>query len=297
MSTRALLGAADVDDGQLAVMVAALLGEDRVELLDISVSPVDYDLPSITTVGRYWVSGHAATANGPTPFRMFVKHVQCWSQSPLFESVPPPIRPMAAASVPWRTEPLAYRSDLAQRLPLGLSMPTVLGVYDLDELSASVWLTEVPATDWPWDLDRHRRAAYLLGRLAASPTLAPLADLGGHLSTVTAYVEGRLRHQVIPMLHDDGLWAHPLLAHSFGPDLRDRMRDAAVQAPRWGAELDAGPLVTGHGDACPNNLLGAPERDSFVLIDFGFWNRFPLAFDLGQLVLVRCSSAVDRRPP
>ncbi|MEO8829029.1 phosphotransferase [Lapillicoccus sp.] len=294
MNTRALLGVADVGDEELDTMVASLLGEERVEILDLAVSVVDYDLPSITTAGRYWVSGHAATANGPKPFRIFVKHVQCWSRSPLFASVPPEIREMAAAGVPWRTEPLVYRSELAERLPTGLSMPTVLGVYDLDELSASMWLAEVPATDWPWDVDRYRRAAYLLGRLAGSPTVAPLADLGAHAWTVRDYLEGRFRHQVVPMLDDDRLWSHPLLAHSFGPELRHRMRNAAVQAPRWVAELDGAPLVTGHGDACPNNLMGAPHRDNFVLIDFGFWKPLPLGFDLGQLVLGEVQ--LGRRP-
>jgi hypothetical protein len=294
VSTRALLGAADVGDEELATMVASLLGEKQVELLDIEVSPVDYDLPSITTASRHWVSGHASTANGATPFRIFVKHVQCWSRSPLFESVPPDIRDMAAASVPWRTEPLVYRSDLAERLPDGLSMPRVLGVYDLDELSAAIWLAEVPATDWPWDLERHRRAAYLLGRLAASPTVARLAEVGEHAWTVRDYLEGRFRHQVVPMLHDDDLWSHPLLARCFGADLRERMRDAAMQAPRWVAELERAPLVTGHGDACPNNLLGTPDRDSLVLIDFGFWKPLPLAFDLGQLLLGEVQ--LGRRP-
>ena len=294
MSSRALLGDADVSDGELATMVASLLGEERVEILDLEVSLVDYDLPSITTAGRYWVSGHADTADGLRPFRIFVKHVQCWSRSPLFASVPPEIRDTAAAGVPWRTEPLIYRSDLAERLPTGLSMPTALGVYDLDELSASMWLAEVPATDWPWDLNRYRRAAYLLGRLAASPAVAPLADLGAHAWTVRDYLEGRFSHQVVPMLDDDGLWSHPLLARSFGPEVRDRMRNAAAQAPRWVAELDGAPLVTGHGDACPNNLMGASHRDSLVLIDFGFWKPLPLGFDLGQLVLGEVQ--LGRRP-
>lgn len=294
MSSRGILGAADVSDDELAGMVACLVGEERVELLDVDVSLVDYDLPSITTAGRYWVSGYARTASGTSSFRIFVKHVQCWSRSPLFESVPPEMRDIAAAGVPWRTEPLVYRSDLAERLPAGLSMPRVLGVYDLDELSASIWLAEVPVSDWPWDLDRYRRAAYLLGRLAASASVAPLADLGGHSGTVGDYLLGRFSNQIVPMLHDDGLWSHPLLARSYSPDLRDRMREAAGQAPRWAAELDAAPRVTGHGDSCPNNLMGAPDLNSLVLIDFGFWNPAPLGFDLGQLLLGEVQ--LGRRP-
>jgi hypothetical protein len=87
------------------------------------------------------------------------------------------------------------------------------------------------------------------------------------------------------MLRDDDLWTHPVLADAFGPDLRERMRDAALRVPSWGEELAAAPHLPAHGDACPNNLLGAPSRDDFVLIDFGFWKPLPLGFDLGQLVL------------
>ena len=295
MTSRALLGPADVTDEEMASMVASLLGETQVKVVDVDVTPVDYAIPSITTAGRHWVRGHAATATGLTPFSMFVKQVQCWSRSEYFAPVPPEIRDMAAASVPWRTEPLVYRSDLRDRLPQGLSMPTLLGVFDLDECSASIWLGEVEPHVWPWDLERYGRAAYLLGRIAASPTVAPLADLGNRRAwSVRAYFEGRLRHQVMPMLDDDNLWAHPLLAGPFGPDLRSRLREAATQAERWVEELESAPQLSGHGDACPNNLLSTPDKDNFVVIDFGFWQPAPLAFDLGQLVLGEVQ--LGRRP-
>jgi lysophospholipase L1-like esterase len=87
---------------------------------------------------------------------------------------------MAVASVPWRTEALVYRSDLAARLPDGLVMPAAHGVFDLDEGSASIWLEEVAEApvEVAWDLDRFRLAAHLLGRLAASPGVSELADVG-----------------------------------------------------------------------------------------------------------------------
>ena len=74
MTGRELLGAADVTDDQLATMVADLLGEESVGLVDVRVEPVDYDLPAITTAGRWWVSGHAATSNGDAPFRILLCH-------------------------------------------------------------------------------------------------------------------------------------------------------------------------------------------------------------------------------
>jgi hypothetical protein len=80
----------------------------------------------------------AATSNGDRPFRMFVKSVQNWSRSPQFAMVASEIREMAAASVPWRTEASVYRSDLANRLPEGLSMPRALAVIDIDALSSAM---------------------------------------------------------------------------------------------------------------------------------------------------------------
>ena len=192
---------------------------------------------------------------------------------------------MAAASVPWRTEALAYASDLGDRLPEGLSMPRALAVRDLDELSAAIWLEEVDRPAVPWDLDRFRRAAYLLGRMAASPTVAPLADVGDFEWSVRTYAFGRLGLQVLPVLHSDDVWQHPAIAAAFDTDLRDRLRAAADRVEKWLDELDNFPLMTTHGDASPNNLLPGPTPDSFVLIDFGFWLPNPVGFDLGQLLV------------
>ena len=123
------------------------------------------------------------------------------------------------------------------------------------------------------------------GRLAGSPHVAPLAQIDNHQWSVHDYLHGRVENQVVAMLRDDALWAHPLLAGAFGGGLRDRMLDAVSQLPACFEELAAAPHVVGHGDACPNNLLGTDHRDAFVLIDFGFWKPLPLGFDLGQLLL------------
>lgn len=283
--TRELLGDADVRDDELAAMVADLLGVSNVQLRDVRVDPVDYDIPAITTAGRWWVTGEAATRRGTERFRLFVKKVQNWSRSPQFAFVPPEMRVTAAASVPWRTEPNIYRSDLASRLPKGLSMPRALAVIDLDELSSVVWMEAVPVCEHPWDHERFARAAYLLGRLAGSSEVGPLAQIDDHQWTVRDYVHGRFMQQVVPMLRDDGLWNHPLLDRAFGPTLRARMVDALEFVPGWVEELATAPHLPGHGDACPNNLLGAEHADAFVLIDFGFWKPLPLGFDLGQLLL------------
>ena len=287
MGDRSLLGTADVPDETLAAMVAVDRGVDPcvVRLLDVRAEVVDYDLPAITTAGRYWVRGTAASGSEPRPFELFVKHIQAWQRSPHFAFVPEELREQAAASVPWRTEALVYRSDLAERLPEGLQMPQCLGVFDLDRLSASVWLQKVPAMTVAWDTDRFRHAAYLMGRFAASPRVIERGGVGEHPFTVHDYLHGRLAAQVLPMLRDDGIWRHPLVAGAFDGDLHRRLLEAAEEAPTYVEELMALPLLASHGDACPNNLLVVDGYDGFVVIDFGFFTLEPVGFDLSQLLV------------
>lgn len=288
MHDRTMLGPADVSDAALAAMVAAERGVDpgRVTLVSSSVEEVAYDLPAITTAGRYWVRGTATADDGePWPFELFVKQVQSWSRHPLFASVPDEMKELAAATVPWRTEPLAYRSDLADRLPDGLRMARSLGVFDLDELSAAVWLEKVPARTVTWDAERFARAAYLMGRFAASPQVVERADVGEFPFTIQIYLDGRLENQVLPALRDDEVWEHPLVSAAFDEELHERLLRAADEAPAYVAELLALPRYAAHGDACPNNLLVVDGHDGFVLIDFGYMTPEPLGFDLGQMLV------------
>ncbi|WP_408899284.1 phosphotransferase [Nocardioides sp. R1-1] len=284
MHDRTALGPADVRDDVLAAMVADLLGVEDAEPTSSLAVPVDYELPAITTGGRWWVSGTAAVDGHARPFRMFVKHVHEWSRSPLFASVPPEVRDWAAGMVPWRTEGAVYRSDLGDRLPAGLALPRAVGVHDIDDGAYAVWLEVVPTVAAPWDLARYRHAAHLLGRLAGSHRVRELADIGGHAWDISRYVEGRLGHQVLPILGSEEIWRHPLVAESFGP-LRPRLLQALDRLPALCDELLALPVLVGHGDACPNNLLVRPDRDGFTLIDFGFFMALPVGFDLGQLLV------------
>ncbi len=277
------LGPAEVSSDQLTAMVASLLDVATVELLDVRVDEVAYDIPAITTASRHWVSGVATSERGTEPWRVFVKHIQSWGRHPLFQSVPAEFQEMAAASVPWRTEAEVYRSDLAARLPVGLAMPRALHVVDLDELSAAIWIEDVTSPEVPWDLERYRRAGYLLGRLAASAEVAPLAALRDIEWSLSSYVFGRVAVEVAPMLMGGEVWQHPLCG-GFDESLRDRLRDAAGCAVELAAEGDALPWLTSHGDACPNNLL-AGQDDDIMLIDFGFWGTAPVGFDLQTLLV------------
>ena len=286
MTGREALGAADVPDDVLAAMVATSHGLDQPGTLSqVEVVEVDYGLEAVSTAARHRVRGTARYADGSRPFSLFVKQVQSWERSPLFAQVPAELRELAAVGFPWRIEPLVYRSDLATRLPDGLSMPRAWGVFELDELSTSLWLEDVPTLEPDWDLARFGHAAHLLGRMAGSATVAPLAGVGEFDWSVATYVEGRVAHQVVPMLRADPVWEHPLIAGAFDDDLHARLLEAVDRVPAYGEELEAMPTTAAHGDACPNNLLVRPDLDGFTLIDFGFWLELPVGFDLGQLLV------------
>jgi hypothetical protein len=286
MSDRAVLGAADVSDAELAAMVARSLGVDAVELVESSAEVAPYDLEALTTAGRYWVRGSARHTDGDSPFCFYVKVVQSWERSPLFAWVPEEMRELALASVPWRREPEVYRSDLASRLPAGLSMPVAYAVVEIDDLSAAIWLQAIDVLDVEWDVDRFAEAAYLLGRLAASRAVAPLGAIGDVGNVPRGYHGGRLATQVVPALLSEELWKHPLMAAAFGEPLRADLRAAATAMPAYLDELDSMPVGTIHGDACRRNLLvSRAVPHGFVLIDYGFWGRAPLGFDLSQLLI------------
>jgi hypothetical protein len=270
---------------QLAAMVAALLGHAEVEVLDARVEAHPYPSPAITTRARFVVSGTARVRSGEEhPYAFFVKVVQPWARSALSQHVPEPLRTTLAPLVPWRTEPDLYRSDLRDRLPAGLTVPRAFGVHDLDDDTTAIWLELVPGRPVPWDLDRHRRAAFLLGRLAASRSVAPLATCVPPGRTARGYADVWLALNVLPDLRDDDFWRRPLVADSFDPALRARMLAAVDALPRLLDELDTFPTATAHGDACTGNLLGTGGPE-IVMIDFGFWGRDPVGFDLGQLLL------------
>jgi hypothetical protein len=298
MGDRSILGPADVDDPTFATIVARALGEHPtgVTVLGSQACVVPYALEAITTAGRYWVTARAATPSGERAVRMFVKHVQSWSRSPLFQYVPEELREVAARSVPWRTEPLVYRSDLLHRLPPGLTMPEALHVSFLDETSAAIWLPALDVVDHPWQTADFTHAAYLLGRLAGSDAvaeLAPLGDADGR-NTVRTYADGRLAMQVAPALRSTELWQAPWLADAFDDELRGRLLDTLDRVPAFVDELEAAPAALAHGDACPNNLLHATGSDDITLIDYGFWSLQCVGFDLGQLLVGDVQ--IGRRP-
>jgi hypothetical protein len=289
MHDRTALGPADVPDLDLAVHVRRVLdvdGQEELTLLASSAEVAPYDLEALTTAGRYWVRGRAATAAGDRDFAFFVKVVQSWARSPMFAFVPEDLREQALAALPWQVEPAVYRSDLANALPPGLAMPRALTVQQLDEASVAMWLEAVACDRSRWGEERFGSAASALGRLAASAPVREVAAVASRVGqhTIRGYAEGRVAHQVLPALRSD-VWDHPLVAAAFDARLRSRLLDAANGLAAVVDELEQVPVGAAHGDACTRNLLVPLSGEGFVLIDFGFFGLGPVGFDLGQLLM------------
>ena len=281
-----LLGPADVADDELAAFAAAGLGVRHATVLTSSATVFPYDRPAITTAGRYLVTGSARTCDGQVrAFGFFVKVIHAYQRSPMRFAIPARLRARAAALIPWHTEADLYRSDLRARLPHGLTIPRAAAVRDLDADSAALWLEQVPARPVIWDTRRHARAAYLLGRLAASRAVAPLATAVHGARTPRLYADEWLGHIVLPTLTGNDVWAHPLVRDAFDAQLRRRLLAAADALPALLDELDDAPAATAHGDACTANLLAAGDRDALVMVDLGFCGQAPVGTDLGQLIL------------
>lgn len=274
------LGPPELDDATLA----SLLGADRV--WSRRTDEIAYDLDTITTGARCWVSGRLERDGVSEDFRVVAKVVHSADRSRIWARIPPEGRPDTLEMLDWRVEPGVYASDLAAHLPPDLTMPRCYGVCPLDAGSAVVWLEAVADARAIWDDADLARAARALGRLAGSAAVASVADRVGHpCGPVQArrYWEGRLTMQFARAYEDASLWEHPVLAAEVDRDTRARILGLLDAAPELVDQIERLPLLSGHGDACSNNLLLTPA--SVVAIDWAFFSRVPLGFDLTQLVV------------
>lgn len=269
-----------VDDATLL----ELLGADR--LVERTTSVLEYDLETITTAGRWWVSGVVERDGVAEEFRLVAKVVQSADRSPVWTFVPPEGQALTLALLDWRVEPAVYGSDLSTHLPPDLAMPRCRGVRAVDEGSAVIWLDAVPHDGRSWDDTDLARAARALGRLAGSAEVAEVADRVGHPygpRQARAYWEGRLSMQFGTAYRDPSLWEHPVLATEVPHATRDRLVGLLDAGPDLVDEIEALPLLSGHGDGCANNLL--LTTGAVVAIDWAFFSRLRLGFDLSQLVI------------
>ena len=264
-----------------------------------SFAPIDYDWGSPATAGLWRVDVREAADTGPLVYSYFVKllrHIRLW---PGLVTIPTDaVRAEMVSRYPWQFELDIYESGIGAVLPDGMRTPALHLAKPAGDDHIALWWEFITQRPGPWQLDDYRRAAHLLGRLAArrragaavNDSLPAIARDPSTGSALRYYTQTRVIRGVLPALAEGSLWRHPLLANALhdtsDPGLPAAMLDLAGRLPQILDMLDELPQTHAHGDASPQNLLlPANEPGTVVVIDWGFGTLLPIGFDLGQLLV------------
>ena len=291
-----VLGPAALTGAEIGRMTSAITGMPQ-RAADVRMTPLDCDPGSPATGGLWQVD--VLDSAGAAVYAYFVKllrHTRLW---PGLKYLPDDAsRAEFIDFFPWRAELEMHQSGIAAVLPDGMRAPVLHHVKYADADHIALWWEFVPQRPEPWQSADYRRAAYLLGRLAARrrdgadvnqalPAVARVPHPEG--SALRYFTERRVYLGALPYLRDEALWRHPVLAAAL-----ERTGDHALpgellalggRLPRILDLLDTLPQTHAHGDASPQNLLlPANEPDTIVVIDWGFGTLLPVGFDLGQLL-------------
>jgi hypothetical protein len=264
-----------------------------------SFAPIDYDWGSPATAGLWRADVREAADTGPLVYSYFVKllrHIRLW---PGLVTIPTDaLRAEMVSRYPWQFELDIYESGIGAVLPDGMRTPALHLAKPAGDDHIALWWEFITQRPGPWQLDDYRRAAHLLGRLAArrragaavNDSLPAIARDPSTGSALRYYTQTRVIRGVLPALAEGSLWRHPLLANALhdtsDPGLPAAMLDLAGRLPQILDMLDELPQTHAHGDASPQNLLlPANEPGTVVVIDWGFGTLLPIGFDLGQLLV------------
>jgi hypothetical protein len=312
MTTADLFGLASLAPADLAAVAAAAAGRDVRELTHTRARavPVDYEWGSPATAGLWRVQVRADAPGSPVDQVFFVKllrHTRLW---PLLGQLPDEAaREDFVTYFPWRFELDMLECGIAGILPPGMRAPALYWAQQADADHIALWSEWVEQRPGPWGLADFRRAARLLGRLAArrregAPANQRLPELAGFQRPGEAlryYVAGRVMRGAVPALEAEATWHHPVLAAALrgvaDPGLPADLTRLAARLPALLDRLDGLPQCYAHGDASPQNLLiPAAAPDELVVIDWGFGCPLPVGFDLGQLLVGLASAGVPGLP-
>ena len=273
-----------LDEAEVTGAVSAALGRP-VRLAGFETTPVAYEPGSPATGALVRVVG--ATTGGQ-PWSLFLKVLQHPRHWPRLEHLPAEVRRLFLDRFPWRGELVAWEPGFADRLPDGLRLPRLHRLVELGDDRVAVWMEDVPTLDDAWDQARFASAARALGGLAArrsDPALLAASPWPAGAG-LRYYSRSRVEASGLPLLEEDGVWAHPLVAGAVDDRLRADLRILGARVPELLDGMDALPQALPHGDASPQNLLVPVEdQDSFVAIDVSFQTPQAVGFDLGQLLV------------
>lgn len=159
------LGLAALSSGELSEITSRVTGLPFGDPV-VSVTPVAYNWGSPATAGLWRVdvtdAGEVASC---AYFVKLLRHTRLW---PGLGFLPDDAsRADFIEHFPWRAELDMYESEIGAVLPEGLRTPVLHHVSYSGVDHIALWWEFVPQRPVPWQLADYRRAAYLLGRLAA----------------------------------------------------------------------------------------------------------------------------------
>ena len=281
-----------VDEHDIAEVTARLGG---VTPEGVTLIPVDYAWGSPATAGLWRAEVPDTRTADTRSFVKLLRHPRLWPQLELIPEGPP--RDFFLSTFPWRFELDMALSGIADVLPEGMRMPELRHHEQFDDDHVGLWSELVDERAGPWSTDELRRAAYLLGRLAARRREG--ADINERLPEICRQlprgaalrylIEGRVLVGARAELTDDALWAHPAMVQALAAtgdlDLRTALLDQIELALPVLGELDRLPQTYAHGDASVQNILVCHGEDDLIVIDWGFGSLLAVGFDLGQLLV------------
>src|SRR4051812_5190200 len=113
----------------LAALVDRALGR-RVDLPSVAVSPVSYEMGSISTGALLRVHGRDLDGLHWSIFVKVIQHPRHW---PFLSILPPPVAAEILEHFPWRMELAAWEQPFAGLLPEGMRTPALYRLGDLGD--------------------------------------------------------------------------------------------------------------------------------------------------------------------
>ena len=271
-------------------------------------TPIAYDWGSPATAGLWRADVRSQEQSGSPTCTFFVKLVRDVRLWPGLRSLPDEAsRADFAAYYPWHFELDIHLAGINSVMPAGMRTPVLYHDKIVDTDHIALWWEYITERSGSWQLADYRRAARLLGQLAARrregaeinkalPDVTRTARSGG--SALRYYTSRRVQQGLLPALQAGKLWSHRLMQAALDrvadPALPSELLGLGAQLPRILDMLDTLPKTYAHGDASPQNLLlPANEPDTVVVIDWGFGTLLPVGFDLGQLLVGLASAGLS----
>ena len=279
-----------------------------------------YDWGSPATAGLWQVvasgppapaAGRDAQAAGPVSYTYFVKLLRHPRRWPGLAYLPDQAsRDEFAGFFPWRFELDMYQCGIGDVLPAGMRTPRLHHVKTTDGDHLGLWWEFVPERPAPWELADYRRAAFLLGRLAARrrhaadvnrllPQVCTQAHPAG--SSLRFFTDRRILRGVLPALRAGQIWRHPLasaalrsllpvgfdlgqllvgLAHA-GPQPHPRPRARPEAAGRPGRFETAGVSDFALGKLAEHSATGSVRLARVILVQ-AIRMRWPVTSRCGR---------------